>query len=60
LDQEKALLARRDELDVADLSRRILACQARLMKLSAGKTRRLEAQTQPKIPDVAKGVKPRQ
>ena len=56
-DQQKALLDRRDELDVADLSKRILACQARLMKLSAGKTRRLEEQAKPKLPDL-KGVKP--
>jgi hypothetical protein len=56
-DQTQGLLARRDELDVADLTKRILACQARLMRLSAGKTRRLEAQTKPKIPDITTGVK---
>jgi hypothetical protein len=56
-DQERELIARRDALDVAALTKQILACQARLMKLSAGKTRRLETQTKPKTPDVAKGVK---
>jgi hypothetical protein len=56
--QEAELTGRRDSLDVAGLSRRIGQLQARLMKLSAAKTRRLETQAKPKVPDVAKGIKP--
>jgi hypothetical protein len=56
--QQAELLARRDALDVAAISREINQLQARLMKLSAAKTRRLQEQAKPKIPDVAKGVKP--
>jgi hypothetical protein len=56
--QQAGLLARRDALDVVAVSQQIGRIQARLMTLSAAKTRRLQEQARPKTPDVAKGVKP--
>ncbi|MDR1512886.1 MAG: hypothetical protein LBS56_05305 [Propionibacteriaceae bacterium] len=55
--QERELLARRDQLDVVVLATEIDRAQRQLIKLAAGKTRRLEAQARPKLPD-PKGVKP--
>jgi len=46
----------RDQLDTADIARRIDAIQQQLTRLSAGKTRRLQDQTKPRIPDPS-GIK---
>jgi hypothetical protein len=56
--QERELLAKRDQLDVMALAAEIDRAQRQLIKLAAGKTRRLEAQAKPKLPD-PKGIKPR-
>jgi hypothetical protein len=49
--QQTELTTRRDALDVAAISHDINRLQARLMKLSAAKTRQLQDQAKPKIPD---------
>jgi transposase InsO family protein len=55
--QERELLDRRDSLDVMALAREIDQAQRQLIKLAAGKTRRLEAEMKPKLPD-PKGIQP--
>ena len=56
--QQAELLAKRDSLDVMELARQIDLTQRQLIKMAAAKTRRLEQQAKPKIPDASKGVKP--
>ena len=55
--QRAELEAYSDSLDVVTIAERIAECQRRLIKLSAGKTRRLEESLRPKLPNTKTGIK---
>ena len=55
--QQTKLTAYRDSLDLVDLAERISECQRRLIKLAAGKTRRLEDSLRPKLPNPDTGIR---
>ena len=55
--QPSELEAHHGNLDVVELAKQISDCQARLMRLSEDKTRRLEQTQVKQVPDVSKGIR---